>query len=64
MPTPGQIAAALRRFRLVTVNPQPERARNVVGRVIPLLEGRFKVEHVGNIKGAALILRCKHPGGG
>lgn len=38
-------------FRLVTVNPQPERAKNVVSKVIARLQDQYTITHVGNIDG-------------
>ncbi|CAK7231584.1 hypothetical protein SCUCBS95973_007965 [Sporothrix curviconia] len=36
-------------FRLVTVNSQPERAKNVVTQVIARLQDRFAIVYAGNI---------------
>lgn len=38
-------------FRLVTVNPQPERAENVVSKVIARLQDQYTIIHAGNIDG-------------
>ena len=37
-------------FRLVTVNPKPERAAHVASLVTARLRDRFTIQHVGNIE--------------